>query len=81
MQLVDPYHSFFLSYWRRVVVVVVFVGWGLYEFSSNSPLWGMLFGGAGLYCAYVFVTNPISKAPQQNSDEEDDSTGDSDKVK
>ncbi|RMD89246.1 MAG: DUF3329 domain-containing protein [Alphaproteobacteria bacterium] len=46
---------FFLPLWRRVVVVVLCLGWGAWEFVSGAPFWGVLFGAAGLYCAWALL--------------------------
>jgi hypothetical protein len=55
MALIDPAHPFFRPLWRRVVVVVACLGWALIEIITGSPGWAMLFGGAGLYAAYVLL--------------------------
>ena len=34
------------------MVVVVALGWALYEFLSGTPFWGILFGALGGYAAW-----------------------------
>lgn len=59
MALIDPAHPFFRPLWRRVAVVIACLGWALFEIMTGSPGWAMLFGGAGLYAAYVLlITTP-----------------------
>jgi len=45
---------FFLPLWRRVVTVVLVLGWAIVEFVSAAPLWGVLFGAIGLVAAWEF---------------------------
>jgi len=40
--------------WRRVALVALCIGWGIFEFTGGYPFWGTLFVGVGLYCAYNF---------------------------
>jgi hypothetical protein len=47
-------HPFFLPLWRRVVTVVLVLGWAIVEFVSAAPLWGVLFGAIGLVAAWEF---------------------------
>ncbi|WP_274426915.1 hypothetical protein [Chelativorans sp. YIM 93263] len=54
-KLFDLYHPFFRPLWRRVAVIVVCLGWGIFEFSMDEPFWGALFSGLGVYCAWVFL--------------------------
>lgn len=52
MALFDFDHPFFDPLWRRIAVVVVCVGWGLFEFASGALPWGMLFIAIGGVAAY-----------------------------
>ncbi len=52
MALFDFDHPFFDPLWRRIVVVVICVGWGLFEFASGAITWGMIFTGIGGVAAY-----------------------------
>ena len=45
---------FFVPLWRRVLFVVVCLGWAIFEFVTGSPGWAILFGAAGLWCVYQF---------------------------
>ena len=67
MQLINPYDWFFSSLWRRLLIIGVTLGWGLFEIYNDNQLWGMLFGGIGVYCAYIFYLNPIKNAPKSES--------------
>ena len=68
MKLIDPYDWFFMSIWRRLLIIVLTFGWGMFELYNDEQLWGMLFGGIGFYCVYVFIRNPIKHAPQHETD-------------
>ena len=51
----DVKHPFFRPLWRRIVVVTGCIAWALVELlSTGSPFWAILFGAAGLWCAYQF---------------------------
>jgi len=66
----DLNHPFFRPLWLRVVVVVLCIGWALFEFATNSPFWGTLFGGLGVYAVWgLFITfNPRAKAEDSGRD-------------
>jgi hypothetical protein len=51
---IDPQHPFYRPLWRRVAIVALCLGWGVYEFVSGSPFWGVLFVALGLFCAWQF---------------------------
>lgn len=46
--------DFFIPLWRRVAVTVVCLGWSAFEFSTMEPLWGIVFGGMGVYALWQF---------------------------
>lgn len=53
----DPFnvkHPIFLPLWRRVALVGFCLGWALLELTLGKPLFGVLSGAAGLWCAYQF---------------------------
>lgn len=52
MKLLEIQIDFFIPVWRRVVLVVVCLGWAVLEFSTLNPFWGMIFGGLGLYALW-----------------------------
>jgi hypothetical protein len=54
MRLFDVQHPWFIPLYRRIIVVVLLLGWTVFEFLRGSPFWGVLFGGLGLYCAHQF---------------------------
>jgi hypothetical protein len=43
VKLFDFDHPFFKPLWVRVAVVAFAGGWGVFEFLSGSPFWGVLF--------------------------------------
>ena len=52
MAFFDADHPFYDPIWRRVAVVGVCVGWGVFEFATNAPIWGLLFVGGGAIAFY-----------------------------
>ena len=46
---VDPNHPFFRPLWVRILCVVLTLGWALFELSTGSVFWAILFGAAGIY--------------------------------
>ncbi len=45
---------FFLPLWRRVVLVVICVGWAGVEFLTGTPFWGVLFLAMGIMALRQF---------------------------
>ena len=45
---------FFRPLWRRVVTTVACVGWTVFEVTSGSMMWAIIFGAASLYLAWEF---------------------------
>ena len=45
---------FFLPVWRRVLVVVVAIAWGLFEFANGQFFWGIVFVGMGSIATWKF---------------------------
>jgi hypothetical protein len=56
-KFLDPDHPFFRPLWIRVAIVALCVGWAIFEFTSASAFWGMLFLGLGAYAAWEFFFN------------------------
>lgn len=54
MHFFDLQQDFFLPVWRRVAVVVVCIAWGIVEFMTAAPFWGIIFGGMGVFAAWQF---------------------------
>jgi hypothetical protein len=54
MRIFDLQQPFFLSIWRRLLVVAVCLGWAGVEFATAAPLWGIIFGGLGIYAVWQF---------------------------
>lgn len=55
-KFIDLYHPFFAPVWIRVVIVLVSIGWGLFELSTGAVLWAVVFIGIGATCAWQFAT-------------------------
>ncbi len=73
MNLFDFDHPFYRPLWIRGVVVAVAAGWGVFEFVSGSPFWGVLFCGMAAFAFHgLFIRfNPRQDAPdKQGKDDE-----------
>ena len=64
-KLFDLDHPFFRPLWRRLIIIAVCLGWGVFEFVMGHPFWGTLFAGLGLYCIWGFL---FDHRPRTESD-------------
>lgn len=46
--------AFYRPLWIRVLIVALALSWGLFEFASRAPLFGVIFVAIGLYAAWRF---------------------------
>ena len=69
-RFLDVQHPFFKPLWRRLVTVAACLGWALLELSWGGPMWALLFGLIGLYCAYQFF---VAFDPKEAETKEEDS--------
>lgn len=53
-KFLDTNHPFFRPLWIRILIVAVCVGWGVMEFVTGAPFWGVIFLGLGGYAAWGF---------------------------
>lgn len=52
-------HPWFRPLWRRVLVVAVCLGWGLFELISGAPFWAILFLAMGAVAIWeLFLRGP-----------------------
>lgn len=61
----DLNSPFFIPLYRRVIVVVLALGWAGVELATGAPFWGMLFGAMGLYAAYGFFVTFDPGKPEE----------------
>ena len=47
-------HPWFRPLWRRVLVVMLITGWGLFEALSGAPFWAVLFLALAGFAAWQF---------------------------
>ena len=64
-KLIDLTDPFFEPVWVRVCVVLVTALWGLYEMSAGATLWGVIFIGISVICAWRFATIDYSADPEE----------------
>ena len=57
----DPDHPFLRPRWRRIAVVVLCVGWGLFELASGAAVWGVFFLGLGALAAWELLLSPRAR--------------------
>ena len=53
-KFLDTDHPMFRPLWVRVLVVAFPVGWGVFEFATGSPFWGLIFLALGAYAGWEF---------------------------
>lgn len=53
----DFTHPFFEPLWRRIVIFLICMGWGAFEFATGAPFWGTVFMGAGAFAGWHFFIN------------------------
>ena len=53
-KFLDTSHPFFRPLWIRILLVAICVGWGIMEFVTGAPFWGIIFLSLGAYAAYGF---------------------------
>ena len=68
MALFDLNDAFFKPLWIRVAIVLVTALWGIFEFSSGSPLWGVLFCGLSAYAVHGFFIVFDPREPDKKRD-------------
>jgi len=52
MAFFDLQIPFFIPIWRRVALILVCHGWGLFEFANGTPFWGVIFVGLGVFASW-----------------------------
>ncbi len=65
--MLDLKHPFFNPLWRRIVVVVLCLGWAVVEVLGGSPGWAVVFAGIGLFAAYQFFVGWTPVAPKDDT--------------
>ena len=70
-RLFDVQLPFFIPLWRRIVLVVLCLGWALVEWRGDNQLWAVLFGTLGVYCAhqFFFAFDPKGAPTDPDTDE------------
>ncbi|MFW2543256.1 hypothetical protein ACN2XU_11490 [Primorskyibacter sp. 2E107] len=65
----DLRYPFFNPAWRRVLTVVLALGWALVELLTGSPGWAMMFGAVGLWAGYVLLLTWTPVDDERTSDD------------
>lgn len=53
--LFDTGHAALRPLWVRLLVVIVALGWGVFEMLTGAPFWGVIFLGFGAYAAWLLL--------------------------
>ena len=53
-KFLDTDHPMFRPLWVRILIVAICVGWAIFEFTTGSGFWGVLFLALGAYAAWGF---------------------------
>ncbi len=64
MKLFDFQHEFFNPLRRRIVCVAVCFSWGIVEFVTNAPFWGVIFVGISGVAAWQFFVKWSGDQPK-----------------
>lgn len=56
--LFDLQVPFMKPVWRRYVMVIACIGWGIVEFITANPVWGILFTAVGVYAIWQLFIAP-----------------------
>jgi hypothetical protein len=70
-KLLDFNDPFYKPLWLRIAIVGVALGWGVFEFVTGSPFWGVIFVGAGAFAFHgLFIAfDPREPGQTQDSDQ------------
>ncbi len=68
MKLIDTTHPFFRPRWIRVLIVAFCLAWASFEVSIGQPLWALLSGAIGAYCAWVLLITYTPDPPEDDTD-------------
>jgi hypothetical protein len=53
-KFLDTDHPALKPLWVRVLIVAFAGGWGIFEFATGAPFWGVIFLGMAGYAAWAF---------------------------
>jgi hypothetical protein len=56
-KFLDTDHPMFRPLWVRIVIVAICAGWGIMEFVTGAPFWGIIFLALGAYAAWGFFVD------------------------
>jgi hypothetical protein len=69
-KLLDFNDPFYNPLWLRIIIVAVVAGWGLFEFVTGSPFWGVIFVGAAAFAFHgLFIAFNPSEPEQESKTE------------
>lgn len=74
----DPNDPFYRPLWRRVAIVALMIGWGLFELSRGAGVWAAGFLLGGIWVGAIFWQNPPSPEPGPSGQDDANTTGDAD---
>jgi len=77
MKLFELQIDYFLPLWRRVLIVVFFLGWAMVEFAAGATFWGTVFVSIGAYAIWQFFLDgwPSSDSAESSSERHSGSGG------
>lgn len=71
MALFDFNDPFYRPLWLRIAIVTVCFGWGVFEFVSGSPFWGVVFWGVAAFAFHgLFIAFNPRDPEKTETDEE-----------
>ena len=71
MKLFDFNDPFFRPLWIRILLVAVAGGWGVLEFATGSPFWGIIFCAIAAVAFHGLFIAFEPRAPKEKETEEE----------
>ncbi|MBX2879256.1 MAG: hypothetical protein KTR32_04945 [Granulosicoccus sp.] len=62
MAFVDLQIPFFVPVWRRLVLLLICLGWGVFELLAGESLWATIFFAMGIFAAWQLFFSGWPKA-------------------
>ena len=63
----DTRHPFFRPFWRRALATAICLGWAVFEYFNDAPLWALLFAACGgyLFIQFFIRFDPADYEPKE----------------
>lgn len=69
-KFLDLQHPFFAPLGIRIATTAAILGWAVFEWFMDNPMWATGFGTLGVYCFWVFFFGYQPRAREEKKPEE-----------